>query len=150
MDKIWLIAIQIPMEDEMKKILIIFLLGLSFVLSACGGTGPSTTINVNMTDFKFDPLEFTIPAGKEITINATNNGAVLHEFVIMKYGQNIGEVFGNEDEENIYWEIEVDPGGSKTATFTAPSELGEYQLVCGTEGHFAAGMSGKLTVAAGE
>ena len=150
MDKIWLRAIKIPKENTMKKILVIFLLGLSFVLSACGGAGPSTTINVNMTDFKFEPAEFVIPAGKEITINAKNNGAVLHEFVIMKYGQNIGELFGAEDEENIYWEIEVDPGGSKSATFTAPSDVGEYQLVCGTEGHFVAGMSGKLTVVAGE
>ena len=134
----------------MKKILIIFVLGLSFVLYACGRAGPSTTINVSMTDFKFVPPEFTIPAGKEITINATNNGAVLHEFVIMNYGQNIGEVFGDEDEANIYWEIEIAPGGSRSVTFTAPIEIGEYQLVCGTEGHFAAGMSGKLNVVAGE
>ena len=134
----------------MKKILFVLLLGLTLVLSACGGQGPSSTINVTMTDFMFQPAEFTIPAGKEITINATNNGAVVHEFVIMKFGQNVGETFGDEDEGNIYWEVEVNPGQSATATFTAPTDVGEYQLVCGTEGHLQAGMSGKITVVAGE
>ncbi|NWG06905.1 MAG: cupredoxin domain-containing protein [Chloroflexi bacterium] len=134
----------------MKKVSFVLLLGLILTLAACGNGGSSTTINVLFTDFAFNPTEFTIPAGQEITVNATNNGAVVHEFVIMKYGQTIGDTFGDEDEENIYWEVEVDPGQSKTETFTAPTEPGEYQLVCGTEGHFAAGMYGKIIVVAGE
>lgn len=133
----------------MKKLLLVSLLGV-FVLTACGTSGPTTTINVTMTDFQYAPAEFTIPAGKEITIYAVNNGAVEHEFVIMKYGLTIGEDFGDEDEENIYWEVEVNPAQSATATFTAPTEVGEYQLVCGTEGHFKAGMVGKLIVVAAD
>ncbi len=132
----------------MRKALAIFVLSLSLVLAACGGSGPSTTIDVEFTDFQFNPADFVIPAGQEITINATNSGAVVHEFVIMKFGTTVGEDFGGEDEENIYWEVEVEPGDSATATFTAPSEPGEYQLVCGTEGHFIAGMVGSLTVVA--
>ncbi|MEW6241817.1 MAG: plastocyanin/azurin family copper-binding protein, partial [Chloroflexota bacterium] len=81
-------------------------------------------------------------------VNARNSGAVVHEFVIMKLGTTVGEDFGDEDEENIYWEVEVGPGESATATFTAPGEPGEYQLVCGTAGHFIAGMVGSLTVVA--
>lgn len=134
----------------MKKTL--FILGLllvhSFSLAACGGNGSSTTINVTFTDFMFTPNTFSIPAGQEITVNATNNGAVVHEFVIFKLGLNPGEEFGDEDEDNIYWEVEVDPGGSKTVTFTAPSEPGDYFLVCGTPGHLAAGMIGNVIVVA--
>jgi uncharacterized cupredoxin-like copper-binding protein len=123
---------------------------LSLVLSACGGGGASTTINVTMTDFHFEPMEFTVPAGQEITLNATNNGAVIHEFVIFKLGTDAGEKFGDEDEENIYWEVEVEPGQSVTTTFTAPSEPGEYSVTCGIEGHLEAGMNGKLIVVAGQ
>jgi uncharacterized cupredoxin-like copper-binding protein len=123
---------------------------LTLFLSACGAGGPSTTINVTMTDFHFEPTEFTVPAGQEITINATNNGAVLHEFVIFKLGMDAGEKFGDEDEENIYWEVEVEPGQSSTMTFTAPTDPGEYYVTCGIEGHLEAGMNGKLTVVAGE
>lgn len=136
----------------MKKHLALPLLlsAVVLVLSACGGGGPSTTINVTMTDFHFEPAEFTVPAGQEITINATNNGAVEHEFVIFKLGTDAGEKFGDEDEENIYWEVEVQPGQSVSAVFTAPSEPGEYFVTCGIEGHLEAGMNGKLTVVAGE
>jgi uncharacterized cupredoxin-like copper-binding protein len=136
----------------MKKhlTLALFLSAVALILSACGGAGPSTTINVTMTDFHFEPSEFTVPAGQEITLNATNNGAVEHEFVIFKLGTDAGEKFGDEDEENIYWEVEVMPGQSVTTTFTAPSEPGEYYVTCGIEGHLEAGMIGKLIVAAGQ
>ena len=126
--------------------LVILLLGLSLALTACGGGGPSTNLKVDMVEFMFDPAEYVIPAGQEITLDLSNNGAVLHEFVIMKFGTNVGEDFGDEDEENIYWEAELNPGTSGTFTFTAPSEPGEYQIVCGTEGHYLAGMLGSLIV----
>lgn len=133
----------------MKKFLFV-LLGLTLFLSACGAGGPTTTIKVTMTDFHFEPAQFTVPAGQEITVNATNNGAVEHEFVIFKLGTDAGVKFGDEDEDNIYWEVEVQPGQSVSVTFTAPSEPGEYYVTCGIEGHLEAGMSGKLIVAAGK
>jgi uncharacterized cupredoxin-like copper-binding protein len=132
----------------MKKSLFVLLFVMVFVLSACGGGGASTTINVEFAEFTFTPDTFSIPAGQEITVNTKNNGAVIHEFVIMKLGETVGENFGDEDEGNIYWEVEAEPGKSVTATFTAPTEPGEYQVVCGTEGHFMAGMVGKLNVVA--
>ena len=134
----------------MKKHLVLasVIFVLSLMLSACGANGPSTTINVTMTDFHFEPMDFTVPAGQEITVNATNNGAVQHEFVIFNLGTDAGDKFGDEDEQNIYWEVEVDPGGSVTETFAAPTEPGEYSITCGIEGHLEAGMSAKLTVVA--
>lgn len=134
----------------MKKLslVLVTVLFLSFALTACGaGDAPSTTIKVEFTDFAFNPDKFVVPAGQEITLDAKNAGAVVHEFVIMKLGTTVGEDFGDEDEENIYWEVEVEPGQSATTTFTAP-EAGEYQIVCGTKGHFVAGMVGSMTVVA--
>ncbi len=120
---------------------------LSFLLVSCGGGSSATTkLDVKMTEFKYEPVEFVIPAGKEITLNIANNGAALHEFVIMKHGLTVGEKFGPEDEENIYWEVEADSGQSKTVTFTAPMETGEYQIICGTEGHVEQGMIAKMIV----
>lgn len=132
----------------MRKVFSTIMLVCMFIVTACGGNRPSTKLKVDMVEFIFTPAEFVIPAGQEITITAVNNGAVIYEFVIMNFGQTIGDDFGDEDEGNIYWEVEAEPGKTVTATFTAPTEPGEYQVVCGTEGHFIAGMVGKLTVVA--
>ena len=132
----------------MNKKLLVLSLVLAFVLVSCGGGGPTTTIDVTFAEFTFTPNAFTIPAGQEITVNAQNNGAVIHEFVIMKLGESVGEDFGDEDEGNIFWEVEAEPGKSVSVKFTAPTEPGEYQVVCGTEGHYTAGMIGTLTVVA--
>jgi uncharacterized cupredoxin-like copper-binding protein len=129
----------------LKKPLFILLSITMIVLSACGG-GASTAINVAFAEFTFTPSEFTIPAGQEITVNATNNGAVVHEFVIMKFSQTAGDNFDDEDKDNVYWKMKAAPGANVTGTFTAPTEPGKYQIVCGTPGHYMAGMVGNLNV----
>jgi plastocyanin len=131
----------------MKKMFIVSVVLLSLVLAACGGVAsPSTTIDVTMTDFQFQPSQFTVPAGQEITFTSSNNGAVVHNFVIMNLGTSAGDFFDEEDVPNVYWETELQPGGSTTTTFTAPTEPGEYQVVCRTEGHIVSGMTAKLIV----
>lgn len=128
---------------------IVFFLVLAFLpfLGACGGGGPSTAVHVTMTDFAFTPNTFTVPAGAQIAFTAENNGAVKHDFVIMKLGYQVNMQFTNADQANVYWQkLYIDAGGSVTDSFTAPSEPGEYQIVCGIAGHFQAGMVGRLIV----
>ena len=135
----------------MKRIIIVFMaVLLSLVLTSCGGGGPTTTINVTMTDFQFTPNQFTVPAGQEITLKVTNTGAVVHNFIIMKLGTTAGATYEDDDDANVYWEErDIQPGGDFSVTFTAPTEPGEYEVVCRTEGHIASGMVGKLIVVAG-
>jgi uncharacterized cupredoxin-like copper-binding protein len=130
----------------MKRYLLITAVLLSLMLVSCGGGGASTKIDVTMTDFQFQPNQFTVPAGQEITINATNNGAVVHNFVIMKLGTSAGPSFDDQDIPNVFWQVELPPGSSTNTSFTAPTDPGDYEVVCRTEGHIAAGMSAKLTV----
>lgn len=135
----------------MKQTLVIATVLFSLMLVSCGGAGGvSNTIDVTMTDFQFQPNQFTVPAGQEIAFKSSNNGAVVHNFVIMKLGISAGDVFDDEDKPNVYWEIELQPGGSASTTFTAPSEPGEYEVICRTEGHIASGMAAKLTVVPAE
>jgi plastocyanin len=134
----------------MKRILILAAFLLSALLGACGGGGASKNINVTLTDFQFQPNQFTVPAGQEIAFSSTNSGAVVHNFVIMKLGTSAGPMFEADDEPNVYWETELLPGADIETSFTAPTELGEYEVVCRTEGHIASGMVGKLVVVAAE
>jgi len=131
--------------------LLVLFVCLSLLLSACGGGGQqsaSKNIDVQMTEFQFQPTQFTVPAGEEVTLEAANNGAILHNFVIMNLGTEVTMPFDEDDKPNVYWEVALNPGGSTSTTFVAPSEPGEYQVVCSTAGHVEAGMIGKLTVVA--
>lgn len=136
---------------------LIGLVPLAVLSVACGGDddddGASTEIEATMADFKFTPTEWSVAAGEEITIDLTNDGALVHEWVILQPGVQISseaELPETEEEllaDFVYWEDEIAPGESKSVAFTAP-EAGSYQIICAIEGHFNAGMTGTLTAAA--
>src|SRR6185436_13304346 len=127
----------------MKKILRLLVIFAIPLLGACSGADAvSTTIDLKIADFTFTPNHFTIPAGTEITVHATNAGSVTHNFTIMKLAADVGHEFGEEDRPSVYWEIEIQAGESKTFTFTTPEEPGVYQILCAMPGHLQAGMFG--------
>lgn len=131
----------------MKKILtgIVLVLALSLILAACGSK--NVTLNVTATDKGYDSITYTVPAGAEVTLNLTNNGAVEHEFAILKKGEHVTPPFGDKDEDKIFWELDgVDVGETKSDTFTAPTEPGEYDVICGIPGHIELGMVATLIV----
>ncbi len=126
--------------------IICVLAAMSLGIAACAASGgPSTSLSVDLKDFAFAPTTYTIPAGKEISLSLSNKGANLHEFVIIKAGQQVTVPFDDDDEAKVYWETEVDAGKNETVKFTAP-DAGTYEIVCGTPGHMEQGMVGTLTV----
>lgn len=130
----------------MKKLTSFLILPLILLLAACQSRGPSTKLNVEMTDFAFTPNHFIVPAGEEITVNIAHNGIVVHDFIIMNPGATAGDTFDEKDMPNVYKFVEVPPGHSQSFSFIAPSEPGDYQVVCGIAGHLESGMTATLTV----
>ena len=131
----------------MKKNLVgLFLvLAMSIMLTACGSKG--TTLNVTTTDKGYDSPTYTVPAGAEVTLNMTNTGVLEHEFAILKLGEHVIPPFGEKDEDKILWELDaVQAGTTKSDTFTAPTEPGEYDVICGIPGHIELGMTATLIV----
>ena len=137
-----------------KAISLIAVVPLVFGVVACGSDddgGGSTEISATMEEFEFTPASWSVAANEEITVNLENKGSVEHEWVILRPGVTIeSEADLPETEEElladfVYWEDEVEPGDSKTLTFTAPA-AGEFQIICAIEDHFDAGMNGTLTV----
>ncbi len=118
---------------------------LSLALAACGPK--KTTIAATMTDFKYDPVTWEVPAGAEVTLNLTNAGSVEHEWLLLGAGVTITPPFDEEAvKDSILVDQDVDAGASATVVFTAPSTPGEYEVVCGVAGHIEAGMVGHLVV----
>ncbi len=129
--------------------LLVLLVAACLSLAACGAgtSGPTTSIKASMTDFAFAPNSYTVPAGKQISVSLTNNGATAHSFVIMQAGHQVKDHFTDADKAFIYWlQPQVLPGQTVKASFTAPSEPGDYQILCDNAGHFEAGMVAKLHV----
>ncbi len=139
--------LNIPDEKEttLKKILILMIL-ISVFISACQTNGTSTQLDVELNDFTITPNQLTVPAGSEIQIRIANKGLVVHNFYIMQYGVNVGNMFDEEDIASAYWEAEVQPDDTVTLSFIAPDQPNTYQIVCGMPGHLQAGMVGTLDV----
>ena len=111
------------------------------------GCGPkSATLSAELTDFKFTPNAWEVPAGAEVTLTLTNNGTQDHEWVIINLGQEVTLPFDDDDVAKVYWEGEVTAGETQTYTFTAPTEPGDYTIVCGLPAHLEQGMMGTLRV----
>ena len=130
MKKVWLFTL----------VLVISLVGLT----ACGSQ--NVTIDMDMQEYVFIPDSFVVPAGAEVTINLSNSGTLEHEMVVMVFGTEATVPFDDNDEENIYWERELEAGARDSVTFTVPSEPGEYQIVCGIPAHIELGMVGTMIV----
>lgn len=128
-----------------KMVFVLVLAAGLALLAACGPSGPEK-ISVTTTDFKFDPMTWTVSAGKDVELTINNQGALDHEWVLIKQGMEVTIPFDADDEDKVFWEMEAGPGETKTETFTAPGEPGTYTIVCGTAGHLEQGMSGTLTV----
>ena len=86
------------------------------MVACAGDDGPSTALEVTTSEFQFSPNEWSVPAGEEITIEITNDGSVLHEWVLMRPGVTIeaeSDLPETEEEllaEFVYVEDEVDAG----------------------------------------
>ncbi|MFQ5945884.1 MAG: cupredoxin domain-containing protein [Anaerolineae bacterium] len=89
-------------------------------------------IEVRGGELYFDPVQLTVRAGEEVTVNLRNVGSDDHTWVVLGAGQWIttGEVSTLDE-------------GSVTFTIDHP---GAYRVICGVPGHREAGMEGTLIV----
>ena len=155
---------------NLKKWMLPLLLIAVLALAACGGGGddeapaaaePSAqeaiaqTLEVAMADLYFgetpdnlaNPPVWTVPAGAQVTVSAVNNGALQHDWAIVKKGVEVPVPFDPAANADILlWEAGiVEPGQTGSATLTVPAEAGEYTVICTVAGHFPS-MQGRLIV----
>ena len=118
---------------------------LVWLLAACGGSdgGCANTgqppadhiIKMTMLDtMRFVPDSFTVKAGQTVCVELTNNGVLIHDFVVR-----------DGDQET---RVELSGGKHGMALFRAPTVPGEYEFACIVPGHTEAGMKGVMRVVA--
>lgn len=134
-------------------------------LAACGGGGgaapkeqsaaaKTASINVVQNDIYYGdtpnnaekPPTWNVPAGAKITINMKNNGALDHNWAIVKPGSKIPTPFVYDTNKDMILAETglVKAGSSATHEITAPA-AGEYDVICTVAGHYPL-MQGRLVV----
>jgi plastocyanin len=109
---------------------------------------PPTALNVTLTGQEpyYDSSTYTVPARSEVTLTMTNPGSVAHAFTILKLGEHVTPPYKPADQDKILWELVVKAGETTSGTFTAPTERGEYDIICRIPGHLELGMKATLIV----
>jgi plastocyanin len=99
--------------------------------TAAGGGG-GETVDVSMTDFKFDPDDPTVSPG-DVTFDVTNDGETLHNL----------EVEGPTGEAELPEDLQPGDKGSFNVDLSEP---GTYKFYCPVGNHEDLGMVGEVTV----
>ena len=145
----------------MKRfVLMLLLLSGAVLLAACGGDSEPTAVpmaefELLATDIAFDQDRLEVMVGQPVKITLQNDGALEHDFSIMKIPHS-GEVHAEEMQEEMDHDmsgmaeepevhVASPPEGSFSVEFT-PSQAGEYEYFCTVSGHKEAGMAGILMV----
>lgn len=87
------------------------------------------TIEVEATEFAFQPDRLVIDAGGTVNLTLVNRGGLVHDLTIPELGIHL-----------------VATPGETTTTGLEVSKAGEYRMVCTVPGHAEAGMIGLIVV----
>jgi len=111
---------------------------------------PSQSIDISMADtMRFTPSDLKINKGDVVKFVVSNDGALLHEFVLGTAPSLIEHAalmvkFPNMEHEEAYM-AHVDSGESMEIIWQF-TESGSFEFGCLLPGHFEAGMKGTITV----
>ena len=140
----------------MRKLTTILMGGMLLILVACGnGAAPTTpsVVNVEASDFRFEPATIELKAGQPVKLSFRNKGAVEHDFSVMAIqvanSGTPGHSGAGHDMSNMAMQPDLHTiaaaGQTSTLEFT-PSQSGTYEFQCTVAGHKDAGMTGRLVV----
>jgi uncharacterized cupredoxin-like copper-binding protein len=140
-----------------RGILLVLFLMVSVTLANCGGkkeAPAAETISVVMHDIYYgesndntnNPPAWAVTSGAEVTLNVDNQGALQHNWAIVKSEESIPQPFMVDQHKGIllFDAGVVDAGKTSSTKFTAPA-AGEYTIICTVAGHYPV-MQGKLQV----
>lgn len=138
----------------MRKLKLVAMLAIAAALvmgcTAAGAPAKGGTVNATLTDMKITVDRNSISAGP-ITFVVKNNGAVVHELVVIqtdvpqdKLAADADEAGKMDETGNLGETGDVKAGESKTFTVTLPA--GHYVLMCNEVSHYSSGMHMAFTV----
>jgi uncharacterized cupredoxin-like copper-binding protein len=110
------------------------------------------TIEIRMgDDMRFRPRRIEVRQGETVRLRVRNGGRVMHELVIgtrqeLEEHAALMKKFPNMEHDEP-WMAHVGPGRSGEIVWTF-NRAGEFDFACLIAGHYEAGMTGRIIVAA--
>ena len=110
------------------------------------------SVEVRMSDaMRFTPARIAVREGETVRFVVRNDGKVMHEFVIGTRSENDAHAAlmmkFPDMEHDEPWMAHVAPGKTGAIVWTF-NRAGEFEFACLIAGHYQAGMSGRIVVAA--
>jgi plastocyanin len=99
--------------------------------------------------FVYEPNTWNATAGSTVTVDLDNtSGTQQHSWVLLKKETTPDKALTITDTDtgDQLYNQKVEAGQKSSGTFTAPTEPGDYLVICVQPGHAAGGMKGTLTV----
>ncbi len=153
------------MLNDHKTLYSLFFLFVAMAMLGSSALARAATIDIEgMDTLRFSVTQVDAKPGEKLTVKLTNKTslppvAMSHNFVLLKKGADPSAIAnaGVEAKDNGYIPTAmmdkiiahtglVAGGETKSVTFNAPKDPGDYTYICTFPGHYAAGMKGTLTV----
>lgn len=153
------------MLNDHKTLYSLFFLIVAMATLGSSALARAATIDIEgMDTLRFSVTQVEAKPGEKLTVKLTNKTslppvAMSHNFVLLKKGVDPSAIAnaGVEAKDNGYIPRAmmdkiiahtglVAGGETKSVTFNAPKDPGDYAYICTFPGHYAAGMKGTLTV----
>ncbi|MBK7894488.1 MAG: hypothetical protein IPJ90_06295 [Anaerolineaceae bacterium] len=93
------------------------------------------------------PPVWNVNAGGQVAVQLTNNGTTQHNWAVIKMDAEMPATFDSAANADLILHETglVDAGSDFRETFVAPTEPGDYLVICTVAGHYPS-MQGRLSV----
>ena len=117
--------------------------GLSATIAGAACAQP-TTINVELSEYKFAPMQLTLDHGRPYVLHLTNSGGKAHDLSAKAFFQTVAlEPASAAKVRN--GDVDLDEGESVDVALT-PQKPGTYEMHCTHPFHSMLGMKGQIVV----
>ena len=118
---------------------------LGMALAAAGAAqAQPTVINVELSEYKFAPMQLTLTHGQAYVLHLTNTGGKSHDLSAKAFFQTVA--FGPGSAAKVKGgDVDLDEGESADVALT-PQTPGTYEMHCTHPFHSMLGMKGQIVV----
>jgi uncharacterized cupredoxin-like copper-binding protein len=129
--------------QSISKPLAAIVLGAALAVAGAAFAQP-TVINIQLSEYKFAPMQLTLEHGQAYVLHLTNTGGKAHDLSAKAFFQTVALAPGSAAKVKD-GAVDLDEGESADVALT-PQKPGTYEMHCTHPFHSMFGMKGQIVV----